>query len=232
MYVCGRGRNMALVVYLAPPEYHHLVWVVPKHLGSTHIWGTKVGLLGSFGWASETSDGQAGADIEFWVIWGSLPPVSSDIVQGGPLLEHDSSAALRTLGLGPHPHPPWRAFKNPPSQGYHAWAMVTWPGPDQWGGGAARRGFQGDAATTDSDPPSAVEKPGESSQVKSQRQPLTEALKKSKWVTKTGSRVINVFLKKIGQVMFSGYEPAIGYVGSLGLFLGLSAVVFWSFLIK
>ena len=53
-------------------------------------------------------------------------------------------------------------------------------GPDQWGGGAARRGFQGDAATTDSDPPSAVEKPGESSQVKSQRQPLTEALKKSK----------------------------------------------------
>ena len=30
---------MALVVYLAPPEYHHLVWVVPKHLGSTHIGG-------------------------------------------------------------------------------------------------------------------------------------------------------------------------------------------------
>ena len=59
---------MALVVYLAPPEYHHLVWVVPKHLGSTHIWGTKVGLLGSFGWASETSDGQAGADFKFWVI--------------------------------------------------------------------------------------------------------------------------------------------------------------------
>ena len=69
-------------------------------------------------------------------------------------------------------------------------------GPDQWGGGAARRGFQGDAATTDSDPPSAVEKPGESSQVKSQPQPLTEALKRSKWVTKTGYRVINVFLKK------------------------------------
>ena len=47
-------------------------------------------------------------------------------------------------------------------------------GPDQWGGGAARRGFQGDAATTDSDPPSAVEKPGESSQVKPSSQTTSE----------------------------------------------------------
>ena len=171
---------MALVVYLAPPEYHHLVWVVPKHLGSTHIRGLgwnfwavlvgpqrrqmdKLGLILSFG----SSEGPC---LQCPLIscraahcWSMTAPQLSVlwawartlIHRGGPLKIHPVKVIMPE---------PWSRDR----------------GPDQWGGGAARRGFQGDAATTDSDPPSAVEKPGESSQVKSQPQTLTEALKRSK----------------------------------------------------
>ena len=58
---------MALVVYLAPLNIITLcgwsqnTWAAPTM-------GARVGLLGSFGWASETSDRQAGPDFEFWVI--------------------------------------------------------------------------------------------------------------------------------------------------------------------
>ena len=66
-----------------------------------------------------------GVPDEDWVIHGSLPVLLWWRAAQSHCWSMTDPPALRTLGpgrLGPHPHPPWRAFKNPPSQGYHAWA--------------------------------------------------------------------------------------------------------------
>ena len=106
---------------------------------------TSKNIIGSCGWNLKHSSGSHARVFQGWVDFvpwaGSLSyPILSPVspgsfldpclssnggVQGSPVFGHDRpTRALRTLGpgrsTGPHPHPPWRAFKNPPSQGYHA----------------------------------------------------------------------------------------------------------------
>ena len=91
-----------------------------KHSSGSHARVfSGVGGLCALGWISFISHI---VPDEPWVISGSLPVLQW--WRAGQLWHDRPTRALRTLGpgrsTGPHPHPPWRAFKNPPSQGYHA----------------------------------------------------------------------------------------------------------------